>query len=142
MPQYLTKIAVIRPSEIIGDAYMRDEDAPEGLAEVYKYRSIETAWEYSIGAAAAALLPADLFVQPIASTDPEEETVWEVYSATPLADSRPPFDGTRSAAEREADRRMADVLWLQVDQQVVAERINLDTLTRDAIHQARLADHA
>lgn len=135
MPQRLTRIAIIRPSEIIGYAYMRDEDAPEGLTEIYKHRSVEDAWEYGIGGAAAALLPDDLFVKPITSTDPEEETVWEVYCATPLAKSH-------VDTEREVGGHMTDVRWLQVDQQVVADRINLDKLTREATRQARLVDHA
>lgn len=142
MPQHLTRVATIRPSEIIGDVYMRYEDAPEGYSEIYNYQGIVATWEWSIGRAVAALLPGDLFVRPVTSDDPEGETVWEVYSASPAADSQQPIDGTRSNAEREADRRMADVLWLQTDQRAVAERINLDKLTRDAIQQARQADHA
>ena len=138
MPQHLTLIATVRPSEIVGYAYMRDEDAPEGYRALYEAPSVVESWEHRIGAAAVALLPDDLFVRPIASGDPEEETIWEVYSAAPSDSHRPHFDGTRSDADREADRRMADVMWLQVDQQVVADRIDLDRLTREAIQEARL----
>jgi hypothetical protein len=127
-------IATITPADIIADVYMRDEDAPEGYDALYDYPQQFESLEWNMAHAITALLPDELVVRYVPGDGNDIATKWEALQGLDPATTKPMLGGLGDA---DTDRLGAAIAWVH-DSQQVAQRINLDALTRDAIREARL----
>lgn len=127
-------IATITPADIIADVYMRDSDAPAGYEALSEHPQQFESLEWNIAHAITNMLPDELVVRYVPGDGNDIATKWEVLQGLDPATTKPMLGGLGDA---DTDRLGAAIAWVH-DSQQVAQRIDLDKFTREAIREARL----